>query len=269
LAVNSKFDTRTETLLVPSFERAVELGVFEVSGIALSPVKGSPAERFGMKDDDRLVSVEGTSIASPAAFVETIRSHTADADGVQLVISRSGAEMPLSIMPADGKIGAYVTYADVKAREGFVYRYPFGQAVVVAAKETVDQTTFTFELLFEIVRRLVVPKDAAERQDAAAGVGGPIAIGGLFVQLVSAKVGISVILTVVALLSINLGAFNLLPFPALDGGRFFMITLLAPLRGMKSERVRNIENTIHSVGFSILILIAIIVAFHDVWKLIS
>lgn len=38
LAVNSKFATKTETLLVPSFEKAVELGVFEVSGISLSPV---------------------------------------------------------------------------------------------------------------------------------------------------------------------------------------------------------------------------------------
>jgi len=99
-------------------------------------------------------------------------------------------------------------------------------------------------------------------------VGGPIAIGGLFVQLVSAKVGATVILTVAALLSINLGAFNLLPLPALDGGRFFIATLLAPLRGMKGSKIRNIEAAIHQIGFTLLILLAVIVAFHDVWKLV-
>ncbi len=99
-------------------------------------------------------------------------------------------------------------------------------------------------------------------------MGGPIAIGGLFVQLVSAKVGATVILTVAALLSINLGAFNLLPLPALDGGRFFIATLLAPLRGMKGSKIRNIEAAIHQIGFTLLILLAVIVAFHDVWKLV-
>lgn len=44
LAVNSKFETRSETLLVPSFDRAVELGVFEVSGISITPVEGSPSK---------------------------------------------------------------------------------------------------------------------------------------------------------------------------------------------------------------------------------
>lgn len=213
--------------------------------------------------------MEGKNISTPTSFVETVRSHSADADGIQVVVSRSGSEVSLSVTPKGGKIGTYVSYADVKAKEGFAYRYPFGEAVAVAAKETVNQTAFTFELLFDILRKLIVPKNSTERQEAAAGVGGPIAIGGLFVQLVSAKVGASVILTVAALLSINLGAFNLLPLPALDGGRFFIATLLAPLKKMKGDRVRAVENAIHTVGFSILILLAVIVAFHDVWKLIS
>lgn len=65
-----------------------------------------------------------------------------------------------------------------------------------------------------------------------------------------------------------MGAFNLLPLPALDGGRFFIATLLAPLRGMKSAKIRKIEAAIHQIGFTILIIIAVIVAFHDVWKLV-
>jgi len=72
----------------------------------------------------------------------------------------------VSVIPKDGKIGSYVSYSDIKPKEGFEYRYPFGQAVVVAAKETVNQTAFTFELLFELVRKLAVPKTPTERQEA-------------------------------------------------------------------------------------------------------
>ena len=268
LAVNSKFETRSETLLVPSFDRAVELGVFETSGIAVAPAEGSPSKAAGIQEGDKVVGVEGHAVSTPKEFVAVVKSHSADADGIQLELLRNGVPVKISVMPKDGKIGSYVSYADLKPRKGFVYQYPLGEAVVVAAKETVSQTGFTFELLYEILRKLVAPKNAAERQEAAAGVGGPIAVGGLFVQLVSAKVGISVILTVAALLSINLGAFNLLPLPALDGGRFFIATLLAPLKGMKSAKIRKVEALIHQIGFSILIIIAVIVAFHDVWKLV-
>lgn len=119
-------------------------------------------------------------------------------------LSRSGTTVPVTVVPKDGKIGAYVAYSNVRPVEGFQYRYPFKQAVIIAAKETLNQIAFTFELLFEIFRKLIVPKTPTERQEAAQGVGGPIAVGGLFVELVSAKVGIAVIFTVAALLSINL-----------------------------------------------------------------
>lgn len=268
LAVNSKFETRSETLLVPSFDKAVELGIFKVSGITVNPVSGSPAQLAGVMKDDRVIQVEGVSVGSPKEFVERIKAHSADADGIQLVLSRSGAQISVSVMPKDSKIGTSVSYAGFAVNEGFRYQYPFREAVGVAARETVNQTAFTFELLFEIVRKLTVPRNAAEREEAAAGVGGPIAVGGLFVKLVSDKVGVSVILAVAALLSINLGAFNLLPLPALDGGRFFIATLLAPLKGMKSAKIRKIEAAIHQIGFTLLIIIAVIVALHDVWKLI-
>lgn len=79
--------------------------------------------------------------------------------------------MEVTVLPKDGKIGSYVSYADIKPKEGFEYRYPFGQAVAVAGKETVNQVAFTFELLFELFRKLVAPKTPTERSEAAEGVG--------------------------------------------------------------------------------------------------
>lgn len=113
------------------------------------------------------MKIEGSSVTTPKAFVESIRSHASDADGLQIEVSRAGVPLSFTIVPRDGKIGSYVSYSDIKPREGFEYRYPFGQAVVVAAKETVNQTAFTFELLFELVRKLIAPKTSTERQEAA------------------------------------------------------------------------------------------------------
>lgn len=230
---------------------------------------GSPAQAAGIREGDRLVTVEGRKIATPKEFVEVVKSHQADADGIQLEVSRSGSVSAFSILPKEGKIGTYVTYADLTVDKSFQYRMPFPQAVAAGAKETVAQTGFTFELLFQIIRKIALPKTPTERTEAVSGVGGPIAIGGLFVKLVEADVGTKVILVVAALLSINLGAFNLLPFPALDGGRFFVMTLLAPLRSMKTERILKAEARIHQTGFAFLILLAAVVAFHDVWKLVA
>lgn len=184
-----------------------------------------------------------------------------------VVISRSGAVLHFSLLPENGKIGAYVAYSGVEIDRNFRYRYPFSQAVEIALQETYAQTLFTFELLGKIGQKLVFPRTEEERREAASGLGGPIAVGGLFVELQRSQVPISVILTVAALLSINLGAFNLLPLPALDGGRFFLMTLAEPLRRSGKIRIiRTIEASIHSVGFIFFIFLAIVIAFHDIAK---
>ena len=81
---------------------------------------------------------------------------------------------------------------------------------------------------------------------------------------------ISVIGLIAALISINLGVFNLLPFPALDGGRFAFLIIQRIVRLFSNNTMLHgkIEQYIHVAGFSLLILLSIFVAFKDVMKLI-
>lgn len=67
-----------------------------------------------------------------------------------------------------------------------------------------------------------------------------------------------------ALISINLGVINLLPFPALDGGRLFFL-LIEKIKG--SSINPKVANTANAVGFGILILLMLVVTYHDVVKL--
>lgn len=172
--------------------------------------------------------------------------------------------------PEHGKIGSYVGYNVTNIDKNFRYQYGFLESIREGVKETYAQSQMTLELLGTLVSKIVTPHTATDRDEAVSSLGGPIAVGNLFVSLIDAKATLSVIIMIAALISINLGVFNLLPFPALDGGRFFFLaisTLFSFLFGKKAL-VGKIEHIIHIAGFSFLILVSIFVAYQDVVKII-
>ena len=91
---------------------------------------------------------------------------------------------------------------------------------------------------------------------------GPVGIFNIVGQ--TSKVGVAALLSLTALLSINVGVINLLPFPAFDGGRILFL-IIEKIKGSPVDA--KVENTIHSVGFILLILLMIYVTFNDIIKL--
>ena len=94
-----------------------------------------------------------------------------------------------------------------------------------------------------------------------ADVSGPIGIAQLTGQ--AARVGINYLIQFVAMISVNLAVLNLIPFPALDGGRAFML-VVEKLKG--SPLNQKVEQTINTVGFVILLALMILVTARDVGK---
>ena len=95
---------------------------------------------------------------------------------------------------------------------------------------------------------------------------GPIGLGSTFVSIVRENVPLNIILVMIALLSINLGVINILPFPALDGGRivtttFYSISSFFP-HGKKY--FSKAEGAIHTIGFIILITLMVYVSGLDI-----
>lgn len=269
IAINTRFPTETESLLVPTYEQAKKTGMIEVNGIYLDPIENSPAAAAGIKKGDVVTQINGTSVASSSEIGSALK---ANPNSITFTIQREGQpERAVVIAPKDGKIGAYISDNITNVKEDFKYSFSIGKAMHAAATETYGQSKLTLELLGNLVRKLVSPRTPTERTEATESLSGPIGIGNVFVDLVSMKVPASVILAIAALISINLGVFNLLPFPALDGGRFAFLTIHTILSKLSRGKYGTvwIESKANLIGFALLMLASIFVAYQDIVRLVT
>lgn len=161
-------------------------------------------------------------------------------------------------------------YNVTQVRKDFRYKFGFFESIQEGARETYNQSRMTLELFGNLLSKIFAPRIPSERTEAVKSLGGPIAVGNLFVTLIDAKAAISVIALIAALISINLGVFNLLPFPALDGGRFAFLCIhkVVGIFYKKKTIAEKIEHIAHIVGFVFLILVSLFVAYQDVLKII-
>ncbi len=141
-------------------------------------------------------------------------------------------------------------------------------ASILGARETYASSMLTVKLLGKTLGDLLFPATPTVRQEAQEMLSGPIGVGGAFVSMIDLHVPLTIIALFVALLSINLGVLNIMPFPALDGGRIvttIMYSLLTPFKNAR-EKLLVFEGYFHSFGFLLLLLLMLYVAFLDVGR---
>lgn len=230
---------------------------------------GSPAEAAGLMFGDEVLFVDGVSLTRAEQVVALTK--TEGADGVlAYTIRRDGEEMDLTIpLREDGRIG--VALADrMKDYGGLaLYEMPIPHALVaihpvhygvkapvVALKEMWRLGSLTAVMFVSVLG------DFLSGDALPAEVSGPVGIAHMAAQ--SVNEGFSSVLRLMAMLSLSLGVINILPIPALDGGRLFFI-LFQMLTG-RAPRPKA-EAFIHGAGFILLILFLLAVTFKDVTTL--
>lgn len=219
-------------------------------------VKDSPAETAGIKKGDIVSFVEDVRITSTAQLVSETRKHLGKE--ITLVIesdskTKNVRVTPRSDSPKDqGPLGIAI-YQSFEVK-----KYPWYQAPIEGVKEAFKISVLIVTGLGTVVYQLVttgaVPKDVA----------GPVGIAQLTGQFV--QVGVFALLSFVALLSLNLAILNVLPIPALDGGRLFFILVEAITRRKVNPRF---ESMTHAVGMALLLALIALITFHDITRLIS
>jgi regulator of sigma E protease len=202
-----------------------------------------PAAQAGIKDGDRIVEVDGTAVGGWDQMAKLISKHPDEA--VAVVVERAGQRIPLTVTPKK--------QADGNGRIGVEAR---GKRVDVSAGEAASLAVTRPPL---VVRNLVVGLARWVSGKLDAELGGPVMI--IREGAGAAKRSMADWLLLLGAISAYLGAFNLVPFPALDGGRLFFLGYELTTRRRPNARV---EAHIHIVGLVMLLgLMLYVTIFND------
>jgi regulator of sigma E protease len=204
---------------------------------------GSPAALAGLKADDLIVSADG----KPIKDVRDLIAATAPRAGMptDYVVERAGKTLPkLSITPrGKGNQGRIGVAAKIQYRTLGV-----SEAAVFSLVRPFELTLVQLEGMADLIERRTTE-----------GITGPVGMGKLVAQ--QAERGVTAFVGILILISVALGLFNLLPFPALDGGRLVFLTYEVITRKRPNERF---EATVHALGLLFLLGVIALVTLRDV-----
>jgi len=217
----------------------------------VSVLDDKPAKTAGVEVGDVLLSVDGKQVQG----VKNLVQYTSEKIGqtVKFQFARNGNLLDKEIQIAD--IGEGKGGIGVGLIETGVVSYPIHLAVWNGFKLTGILTGEFVVAFYNIIKNLLIGKPLGVQ------VSGPVGIAVLTGQV--AKLGFVYILQFAALLSLNLAIINLLPFPALDGGRLVFVLIEKIRRKPVSQKI---EALIHTIGFSLLIILIIIITFQDILR---
>jgi regulator of sigma E protease len=219
-----------------------------------SLMPGSPAERAGLQPGDQIVSIDALDIHSVSALL----AYMQDRKGAPAVIDvlRKGRTLILNITPELTDEGGSKVYL-----LGFHYVPPPVKVEKLSlAKSLAKSWRFTKTssgLIKDVVKGMFVGHVSVR------SLSGPIGIGQVVHEAAQAP-GWTPLIGTVAMISINLGMVNLLPFPILDGGMIFLLLIEGAFR---RDLPMEIKERIFQVAFVCIVLFAAMIIFNDISKL--
>ncbi len=225
-----------------------------------SVVKNSPSDIAGLKTGDILVMLETDNIKT-----ESLESKEGPIL-VQSFIKENGKEEILVSVVRGDELKQFSVTPAFNAENNPVIgismdiigklKLPFHLAMWEGLKLTGDVFWGTIIGFFNLIR------DAFIGQASISSLTGPVGIVGVIGD--AASFGFVYLLSFTALISINLAVINLIPFPALDGGRLIFLLI----EKIKGSRIKpQISNWINAAGFLILMILMVFITYHDILKL--
>jgi regulator of sigma E protease len=201
-----------------------------------------------MEDGDFIKAVDGKPIVTWQEFAEIIQK----SPGVplQFDVERKGELLTLDMVPDTIK-DAGKEFGQIGVR----YTSPVEKNPLKAVQYGAEETIFWFKKIFELLGMLVTGKFSID------ALSGPVGIYKATEEV--AQYGIYNLMNWAAILSINLGIMNLLPLPALDGGRLLFF-LFEAIRGKPIDKQK--EGMVHFVGIMLLMVLMLVVTWNDIQR---
>ena len=214
-----------------------------------------PATRAGLESGDKVVAIDGLHLH----YVPALLAYMQDQAGKPstLTVERDGKTIPIKITPELADIGD----GTKDYRLGFsalpppvtVQRLPFGKAAVASWEFNKKGSM----LIVEVLKRMFT------RQVSVRSLSGPIGIGQQIHQAASMP-GWMPLIGLMAYISLNLGIFNLLPIPILDGGMILFLIIESIIRRDVNQQIKE---RVYQIAFVCLLVFATFVIFNDITKL--
>ena len=219
--------------------------------------KDSPAQSAGLKTGDQVISINGEKITSPSQLASITKKYLGEKLSLK-ILQENKTEKNIEVTPRktypanQGPIGVGIS-SDVITK-----KYPLYQAPFVGLVQALNYSWLILSGLGSVVYQLVTAASVPK------GVAGPVGIAQLTGQFVA--VGPLAVLSFVSLLSLNLAILNILPIPALDGGRLFFI-LIEAVTGRKVSQ--KFESYAHAIGMVLLLALIALITLSDIIRFIS
>lgn len=267
LAVNFLLEKNYNSYFLPSFQESLDSGFLYHEGILIDPLAWGVAWKQGIAKGDILESVDREPVTSIEALIKKIQTNTPME--FTLIRASDKKSYTIPIAPQDGKIQAYLRYANLDIKKDMSQSFWFFTSVKKWLDETIILSRVTLDFLGKILSDLIAPKAPEDREIAKEMVAWPIGMWAGMIELIKIGVDIDTLLIMIAMLSINLWVINILPFPALDGGRLVSTTILsiASLFTTKKKHLQKFEQVFHSIWMLFLIVLSIFIAIFDILKL--
>lgn len=245
------------TVIVPTLNRAYKLGFYYTADAnpakISSLVSGGVLERAGVRAEDVVVGINGVDIATGEDLYNYINANPLDGSEIEFALLRNGEVTTLSLIPE---------YAE-SYQTGFLYNYYGREKTGVLG---VLKYSFV-EVKYWIVNTFTSLGQLFKGGISADDLGGPVRIVSELENTVEESKSDGILYVILnlmnwaILLSANLGVMNLLPIPALDGGRLvFIIIELVRGKPVPPEK----EGMVHAVGIVLLMILMVLVFFNDI-----
>lgn len=231
-----------------------------------------PAAKAGLEPGDKILRFNGQTVQTPEVLASLAEEHKGQT--VTVIYSRQNTEheakvaLRASNSDQKGYLGAGPTQREL-VRASW-------SAPIVGFGTTAQVTWVTLQSLWQLLVDTVsglfmklVPNQSVQQQanerlgTASASVAGPLAIFGIIFPAAE-KAGLTYVIMIAAIISLTLAVMNILPIPALDGGRWFVMALY---RALRKPLTKEAEERIHGTGFMVLMLLVIVITITDIGKL--
>lgn len=217
-------------------------------------ISQSPAEAAGLLEGDIIKSVNTVFPTKPEMVVSTVNNHKGET--IVITVERKGAILSFSIVPrVNPPAGQGALGVQLNNYERHVY--PWREIPLKSVEVTFQRAYQMLYSMGDMLVRLVTGQTVKSEE-----VSGPVGIAKVVGD--SMKYGWEAVLEIVSILSLNLALLNVLPFPALDGGRILFVFI--EKFGKKTRPA--VERMIHQIGMMILLGLLLLITVNDILRIV-